>query len=104
MSLTTRAHRVAAERSLEELRQGLDILERFGMQASALAQWWDWIQLETQVNLGRGSILASDELVLKQNLGQWELLRKQFADYNFMVSFLDSRINASMIHTNQHYA
>lgn len=79
--------RAMPERALEDLRAGLDILERFASEVSSLAQWWDWIKVETQVEPNSRSVLAFDESTLTQNVEQWELLRKQFADYNAMVSF-----------------
>ncbi|PPQ93532.1 hypothetical protein CVT25_000514 [Psilocybe cyanescens] len=87
-SPTTQA-RIPAAHSLAELDHGLDILEKFGKEISALAQWWDWIKVETQVDPGGRTALVSEQSALTQNIGQWELLRKQFADYNSMVAQLE---------------
>ncbi|KDR78017.1 hypothetical protein GALMADRAFT_224421 [Galerina marginata CBS 339.88] len=87
----TRAQADAANRSIEDLRRGVDILADFGSQASALAQWWDWIKVETDVHRKGQSTVAFDDSSLRQQaiIDRWKLLRTQFADYTNMVGQLE---------------
>ncbi|KAF8883877.1 hypothetical protein CPB84DRAFT_1850804 [Gymnopilus junonius] len=87
----TRNQAEAARRSFEELKKGVDVLEAFGRHASALAQWWDWVKVETDVRGGGQTAVVFDDSSLKQKsvVDRWKLLRNQFADYTNMVGLLE---------------
>ena len=82
----TKAQEEAARRSFEELKKGIEVLESFHRQVSELAQWWDWVKIETDFHNGR-KVVTFDDSSLKQAtvVARWKLLRSQFADYTNMV-------------------
>lgn len=65
----------------------MDALEAFSTQVSALAQWWDWIKVETGAHHhGRPRVeLISDSLSQPAVIERWTLLKRQFAQYYNMV-------------------
>lgn len=81
----------ATRRSVEELRRGIETLDSFGTQISALVHWWDWVKIETNVHTrGKSTSVYFDDSSLRQKavIDRWKLLRTQFADYTNMVRTL----------------
>jgi len=84
---STRAQDQALERSIDDLRRGMDVLEAFSSQASALAQWWDWVKVETGSQRQGEPQLAFNCESLKDStvIARWKLLKNQFVAYSHMV-------------------
>ena len=76
-------------RSIDAFRLAVDVLEKFGQHTSALAQWWDWIQVETNASPRGQKSVVFDESSLGDPavIERWRCLRTQFADYTNMVIF-----------------
>ncbi|PPQ83159.1 hypothetical protein CVT25_005406 [Psilocybe cyanescens] len=90
-SLNSRRREDGTRRTVEELRQGIETLEIFGTQISALVQWWDWVRVETNVQRKGRPTVSFDDSSLRQRavIDRWRLLRTQFVDYTNMVSQLE---------------
>uniref|UniRef100_A0A8H7XUW5 Uncharacterized protein n=1 Tax=Psilocybe cubensis TaxID=181762 RepID=A0A8H7XUW5_PSICU len=81
----------ATRTSLEGRLRGIEALDSFEKHISALADWWDWIKIETKVQRnGRSAIVDFDDSSLRERsvIDRWKLLRVQFLDYTNMVSVI----------------
>jgi len=79
------------EQLMREEKEIQDILQIFSEQISELANWWDWIQIET--NLHETAAIRSltfDISSLKQEyvIRRWKNIRSQLLEYTNMVQIL----------------
>ncbi|KAF4623078.1 hypothetical protein D9613_002354 [Agrocybe pediades] len=91
MGNRAQAQNESMRRSVEAFRRAVDVLEKFGQNVSALAQWWDWIQVETNARPSAQNTVVFDDSSLSDRtvLERWACLRTQFADYTNMVAQLE---------------